>query len=553
MSTTCEPLSTLDAMFLYLESPRTPMHAGSIAIFEGETFEGLGGVTLIDAIRGEIERRLDVVPKLRRRVRFPRAGPGGPVWVDDVAFDIAHHVRLVALPRPGTESELLELSAGLLSVPLDRAHPLWELWVVEGLYEGRMALVEKVHHALADGLASVELASVLLDFERHPGPVRAPVSPWVPYPEPREATIVGRDLGRRATGPWRAGMSLLNTLGHPVRSLRTAAELTGAVGTLATPRTLAPRSSINVAVGRGRRVAFVRQSLAPLKDVERQFGVTMNDVLLAAVSGGLAALLRGRGESIVGATLQALVPVGTDAHGDHRLGNKVSALIIRLPVYQADPVGSLLAVSHATRRCKQRRQAVVGDYVLRLLGPWPRSSLAGATRLVHHQRLVNLVITNVPGPPVPMYSMGARMLEAFPIVPLAGNLSLGVAAFSYDGQLSIGILADRDRCPDVEVLAEGIRSSFAELVAAGKDRGGAATDVSEITPHPHAEVGPGCGSSTATDDHPATPRPLVVHLSRARLGADHPSAGGTRSQRPPRQGLPTEGHPSGGPRRVRPG
>jgi len=540
-----EPLSPLDAMFLYLESPRTPMHAGSVAIFEGSAFKHGDGVVRIQDIRDEIGRRLDLVPKLRRRVRFPRIGQGGPIWVDDSAFDIAHHVRHIALPAPGTETELLELSAELLAVPLDRAHPLWELWFVEGLEGGRMGLVEKVHHALADGLASVELATVLLDFESHPAPSEAPASPpWRSRPEPREVTVVARDLVRRGTAPMRTGLSLLGSLGHPVRSIRRATEVTRAVGTLATPRTMAPRSSLNVAVSQGRRVAFVRQALEPLKGVEQSFGVTINDVLLAAVSGGLRAQLIGRGETIAGVTLQALVPVGLDRHGDHRLGNKVSAIIVRLPLDEADPVARLVAVSQATGRCKDRRQALVGGYITRALDPWPRSILAGGAHLVHRQRLANLVITNVPGPPIPLYSMGARMLEAFPIVPLAGNLSLSVAAFSYDGQLSIGILADRDRCPDVEVLAHGIGTSFAELVAA------AGEGTVESDPHPAATPKPspthdvlsGRRQWTPAVDHGTVPSHAVVRQGRTHAKSSNQGGGRTRVQRPPPQGLPSQGH-----------
>ncbi len=554
MSAFFEPLSPLDAMFLYLESPRTPMQAGSVAIFERNAFKDRDGVVRIQAIRDEIGRRLDLVPKLRRRVRFPRIGQGGPVWVDDPAFDIAHHVRHIAVPAPGTETELLELSGDLLAVPLDRAHPLWELWVVEGLEGGRMALVEKIHHALADGLASVELATVLLDFESHPAPSKVPVSPpWTSRPEPREATVVARDLIRRGTAPMRSGLSLLGALGHPVRSIRRASQLAGAVSTLVTPRTIAPRSSINVAVGQGRRVALVRQALEPLKEIETRFGVTMNDVLLAAVSGGLRAQLIGRGESIAGVTLQALVPVGMDPHGDHRLGNKISAMIVRLPLDKADPVTRLQAVSQALGRCKERQQALVGGYITRTLDPWPRSALAGSAHLIHRQRLVNLVITNVPGPPFPLYSMGARMLEAFPIVPLAGNLSLAVAALSYDGQLSIGILADRDGCPDIDALAQGIGTSFTELLAAvGEGTGGSHTRAA-ITPGPSPthNVSPGRRQRSRTVDHGII-LSHAVPQGRTPARTDNRAGLRTRVQRPPPPSPLTQAHQSSGPKGVCP-
>ncbi|HVC71491.1 MAG TPA: wax ester/triacylglycerol synthase family O-acyltransferase [Acidimicrobiales bacterium] len=474
--TASEPLTGLDALFLFLESPRTPMHAASIAIFEGAPFKDGRGAVRIDALRREIGHRLDLVPKLRRRVRFPRFGQAMPVWVDDVDFDVNRHVRHVALPVPGTEAQLTELSAALLSVPIDRAHPLWELWIVEGLTGGRVALVEKVHHALADGLASVELATVLLDFERDVPPPVSPASSWCPRPEPREATVVVSDIAHRGLRSVHAGRSAWAAIEHPARSARKATDLAVALRTLATARSVAPRSSINGPVGQSRRVALIRQPLDQVRRVESRFGVTVNDVLLAAVAGGLRAQLTGRGEPVDGVTLQALIPVGLDSHEDHRLGNKVSAMLVRLPVGMASPLDRLMSVTRGMNRCKEHRQALAGEYITRLIDGWPRSALAGAARLVHHQPFVNLVITNVPGPSVPLYCMGARMLEAFPIVPLAGNLSVGVAAFTYDGQLSVGLLADGDRCPDVGVLADGIRASFVELVAAataGDERVGA--------------------------------------------------------------------------------
>ncbi len=290
-----EPLPALDALFLYLESPRTPMHIGSVALFEGGPFKDPDGYMRMDAIRARMESRLDLVPKLRRRVRFSPLGVAGPVWVDDVDFDIARHVRPATLARPGTETQLLELTADLLALPMDRRHPLWELWFVDGLAGGRVALIEKLHHAVADGLASVELATVLLDFERDPPPRPAPVTPWRPRRAPLPVTVVARDLVRRGTHPLRTGVRQVAAVRHPWSSARQTTELAGALGTLITVRSVAPRCSINVKVGQRRRLAFVRQPLEPLRQAERRFGVTINDLVLTAVAGGLRALVGGRG------------------------------------------------------------------------------------------------------------------------------------------------------------------------------------------------------------------------------------------------------------------
>jgi len=467
-----EPLSVLDTFFLHLESPATPMHFGSVAIFEGPPLRDRRGALRIADVRHEIAERLYLVPKLRRRVRFP-AGPWtAPQWVDDAAFDVSSHVRQVALPPPGTEAQLHELCAELMAVPLDRAHPLWQLWLVDGLAGGRVAFVQQLHHALADGLAGVELATVLLDVERRP--VRHPTArPWHPRPVHGPVRELARDMVRRGTRVARFGAGALGALADPAGAARRTAELVEGLATYATPRTLAPPSSLNVPVTAGRRFAVVRQPLGPLRRVEERFGVTLNDVVLAAVAGGLRTQLAARGEALDGRELRVLVPVGEDHHGDHRLGNRVSGLFVALPLGGDDPVARLRAVADAVGARKAHHQALAGARLLDLAEAVPPVVLAAVTPLVHRQRLCNVVVTNVPGPSVPLFALGARMLEVFPVVPLAGNLSVGVAVFSYDGQLTLGILADRDRGRDVEVLAAGIGRTFEAMVGAARRPEGA--------------------------------------------------------------------------------
>jgi len=468
-----EALSPLECLFLYLESPRTPMHTGSVGVFEGGPLRDRHGLLRLADIRREIERRLHLVPKLRRRVRFTTFGEAPPVWADDPHFDIAYHVRRAAVPAPGGEDELTGLVAEIMAVALDRERPLWELWVVEGLHGGRVGLIQKIHHALADGLASVELATVLLDGERHPPGVRRPAPVWDPRPEPPEVAVLARQVARRgAVGVHAAGRTMGAVL-DPVGTARRAGELAEALGTLGGALGAASPSSLNVAVGQSRRMAVVRQPMDELRRVEHRFGVTVNDALLAAVAAGLQALFTSRHEVVDGRTLQVLVPVGMDHHGDHRLGNQVSALLVPLPIGVDDPVERLTAVSGAVARCKSHHQAQAAALLIGLLDPLPQPALATVARLVHHQPVVNLVVTNVPGPAGALYAMGARMLEAFPVVPLAGNLSVGIAAFSYANQLSVGILADRDRCADIDVLAAGMRRGFADVVAAATPRAGA--------------------------------------------------------------------------------
>jgi diacylglycerol O-acyltransferase len=458
------PLGALDATFLHLESPRTPMHMGSVAIFEGGPLCDAHGRVRIEKLRADVEDRLDLVPKLRRRVRFAFFGEAAPTWVDDPDFDLAAHMRVVALPAPGTMDQLADLSAEILAVPLDMGFPLWQVWFVEGLAGGRVALIEKLHHALADGLAGVELATVLLDTSRHPRHPHLPARPWYPQPVPGALTLAVRDMAVRGATLLRGARIAARSLVRPAATARTAWRMADAMATLATPRLIAPRSSINVPIGQARRVAFVRVSLDHLVAVERAHGVTMNDVVLAAVAGGLRRMLLARGDDVTGVELQVLVPVGALHEGDHELGNRVSAMLARLPVGMEHPVDRLRAVAASVSHAKAHRQALAGRMMLAALEPAPQPMLAAAARAVHHQRVVNLVVTNVPGPQFPLYAHGARMLEAYPIVPLAGNLSIGVAALSYDGRMHIGLYADRDACPDLEVFADGIRRAFEELV-----------------------------------------------------------------------------------------
>lgn len=282
--------------------------------------------------------------------------------------------------------------------------------------------------------------------------------------------MLSRELLRRWSAPVRCASSGFGALCHPLRTVGDTARLADALGTLLTPISIAPKTSLNAPVAHGRKFTVVRQRIDELGRVERRFGVRLNDILLSAVAGGVHCLLSARGERVDGQSVQALVPVGIDHHGDHRLGNRVSAMLVRLPVGSTGPVARLWEVAGATSRCKRHHQALAGELLVGMLDPLPQPAIEAVTRLVHHQPFVNLVVTNVPGPDVPLYAMGARMLEAFPIVPLAGNLSVGVAALSYDGQLTLGLLADRDSCQDLDVLREGIEHSFSQLIEASNSR-----------------------------------------------------------------------------------
>lgn len=471
---TGEALGPLDAAFIHLESPAQPMHMGSIGFFDGAGLRDRSGRPRLADLRAQIEDRLHLVPKLRQRVVASPLREAPPTWVDDDKFDIANHVRLAEVPAPGSDDQLLALCEDLLATPLDLDRPLWEVWMVGGLADGRVAIVDKLHHAMADGLAGVELVTVIFDnAQLAPGPAAA----WKPVGQPPAGLAVARDLGRLAAVPLRCALFALDCLGHPIRHLGRAARIADALRSLTGPHLLAPRLSINIPVSEGRRLAVVRLSLEDLRQVGHTFGVTVNDVLLAVVARGVGSLLASRGEPVNGRQVHLMVPVGFEHDTEHHvLGNRVSALVVRAPLGALDPVARLRAVADDVGRDKVHHQQLAAQAVFGLMEPLPQSALAGVTGLVGRQALVNLVVTNVPGPPVALSALGATMTEAVAFVPIAGNLSLGVAALSYLGQLTLGVLADRSGCPDLDEFAKGLSLGAAELIEAARHAAAEADD-----------------------------------------------------------------------------
>ncbi len=465
MSDPADTLTPLDASFLYMESAHTPMHMGSIGIFEGGPLHDADGCLRLDEVRAEAQSRLRLVPKLRKCVRLPLLGESAPFWVDDDNFDIAAHVHQAALPQPGDERQLLELCAQLMACPLDRSRPLWDIWLIDGLEGGRVAMLEMLHHSMADGLAGVELATVLLDLEPR-APRKHTGDGWQPAPAPGRLEVTAEGLAHWGGVIWRLAADGWHAAWHPSQAGHVVARYAGALRSLLATPSVTPDCSLNTPVGFDRRAVAVRQPLHELRRAEHHFAVTLNDLLLTAVAAGVHDLLSARGEVMEGRKLEVLVPVGSDHQGDHRLGNEVSAMRVPLPIGAAAAVDRLAQVARAEREGKDREQALAMHFLLSSLDALPPAALSAASHLVHHQPFVNLVVTNVPGPDVPLYVLGARMLEAIPLVPLGGNLSVGVAALSYDGQLTIGLLADPAHCPDVDTLARGIDRCFRQLVAA---------------------------------------------------------------------------------------
>jgi diacylglycerol O-acyltransferase / wax synthase len=446
-------LSVQDAGFLYLEHAGLPQHVAILAVAEGGPLHDPDGRLRLDAIHQELAGRLQLIPQLRQRVLSPSVGQGLPLWVDDPGFDLANHVRAVHLPTPGGQQELLRLCDQLCLRLLDRARPLWELWLVTGLAEGRVGLVLKLHHSLADGLAAVQLAGILLDSTADAPSPTPPL--WQPRPAPSGSALLADNLAGRSA----ALAGALMRLGHPGGLAAQARVLAGAGRMAAGGRRHRRRSVLRRPVGGRRRLAVVRAQLAMIKEAAHGHGATVNDLLLAAVTGGLRALLLARGVPVDGLILYASVPVALRARADTAgLGNQVGLMVVPLPVGEPDPVQRLRQVTRATTQRKHRPELLAS---LRPVGSL--TILRALNRYSRYQRIVDLFVTNVPGPKRPPYLLGARLLEAFPVVQVAGNVPLSVAVLSYDGQLNIGIQSDPDGLPDLDIFADGLRQSLDQL------------------------------------------------------------------------------------------
>ena len=453
-----ETMSPLDASFLHVEDAVTHMHIGSVGIFEGPA-PGPG------VVESAVAARLPLVPRYRQKVRFVPLALGRPVWVDDPHFSLDYHVRRTALPSPGGAEELRNLVGRVMSQQLDRAKPLWEMWVVEGLDDDHWGLISKTHHCMVDGVSGTDLLTVILSSEPDPG--SAVFDDWQPKPEPNSVELVAHSVAGRAASPYEAVQSAVAAARGPGRVARQLAETTRGLVNLRS--LLNPRrgSSLNGPIGPHRRWDWARARLVDIGRIRELHGGTVNDVVLAAITNGFRELLLWRGETVEGRVIRTLVPVSVRAEQERgTYNNKVSAMFAELPVELEDPVERLDSLHAQLQQLKQSGQAVAAERLTALGGFAPAMLLALAGRVASRlpQSSVNTVTTNVPGPQHPLYLAERRMLEAFPFVPLGGWVRVGVAIFSYDGEINFGVTGDRDTAPDIGVLCRGIEHGVAQLL-----------------------------------------------------------------------------------------
>ncbi len=471
-------LSPLDASFLHIEDDVNHMHIGSVGIFEGPPPH-------YDELIATVAGRLARVPRYHQKVATVPLSLGRPVWVDDPHFNIEYHVRHTALPKPGSEEALRRLVGRVMSQPLDRGKPLWEIWMVEGPEDDRWAMVSKVHHCLVDGVSGAELLAVLLDLSPDvPQPV---ADEWQAAAAPSPIGLARDAAVNLMTSPYeqlRAAGSIVRRPRRALDALREIVKGSVALSGLVKPT---PPTSLNGPIGPHRRYVWTVADLADIKRIRVARGGTVNDVVLALITRGFRDLLRSRGEETEGRVIRTLVPVSVrvrgdsgPARGDGTLENKVSAMFANLPIGVADPIERLAAISAQLDDLKQSKQAVAGEALTSLTGFAPSMLLALGTRVATRaaRRMGNLdtVTTNVPGPQFPLYACGRRMLRACPYVPLAAPIRVGVSIFSYDGELVFGVTGDYDSAPDIDVLTQGISEGVTELLPTnGQGRGGSRT------------------------------------------------------------------------------
>ena len=449
-------LSTQDAAFLYFERTNAPLHIGSLGIFEGRI--------PFDRFTAHLDARVALIPRYRQRLAFVPLHLLHPTWEDDPEFHIRNQVHYLSLPPPGSDQQLIKLTADLFASPLDRNKPLWETYVIDGLEGERTAILSKVHHCLVDGVSGIELLMAILDISPEPAPTPEP-PPWNPKPLP--------DSGARLTDAFWDLLSqqrellqeFQESLFDPISQLRRAQDVLRALN-LASPALLQPasRTPFSISLGPERRVAFSEMSFVEIREIRTSLGGTVNDVVLAILAGALRRYLASHGHTVDGLELRVAVPVNIRLEEERgALGNRISCMLIPLPLNESDPGERLRIVHERQDQLKQANQAGGLELLMRMAGylPTPVQEFIGAAPVLN--ATVNLICTNVPGPMIPLYSVGHLMVAHYPLVPLSLNMGLGVGVTSYNQRLYFGLMADPKAVPDIDELKRCVDQSFTEL------------------------------------------------------------------------------------------
>jgi WS/DGAT/MGAT family acyltransferase len=457
-----ERLTALDASFLYLERPAMHMHVAALSVLDPSTCPQ--GRLRIEDVGAALASRLHLAPRFRQRVVSVPFDVGRPLWVDDRDFDLDFHLRRAALPSPGGRRELADYVQRVLSRPLDRTKPLWELYVIEGLEDGHVAALMKVHHAMLDGLTGMRLTAGLYDLS--PEPSEAPAAPaWEPEPEPSPRDLLEDALRELALHPVEVVSAAVDTVR---RSPALAALGLGSV--MSGVRSIfdmgaRPSSPFDVHIGPNRRFGMTEAPFVRFKEIKDALGGTVNDVVLTVVGGALHRLLKERREPTRGRTLRVMVPVSVRG-GDEGFGNRVAPAFVDLPVGGMRPARRLAAVREGTRHLKDSMMAMGADTIIGLGAYAPGGVLAALARAASRGPWFNLVVSNIPGPQQPLYLAGARLVATYPSMPLGENSALSIACTSLGGTMAFGLTGDWDGMPDVDALAVALDGSLAELAKA---------------------------------------------------------------------------------------
>jgi len=464
-----ERLSMVDCSFLVVEGPQTYMHIAATTIFETGPLATRDGGVDIRRVRKYVASRLPLIPRYRQRLAYTPI-EGHPVWVDDDRFDLSYHVRHTSVPRPGSDAQLRDLCARLLERPLNRAKPLWEAWVIEGLAGGRFGLLLKVHHCMVDGLAGAELLAALLSPVEESEWDDPPA--WRPRPAPSGFELLRDEVNRRAQMPLDLLRGLRDATSEPPSTPPALGQRIAAAWRLVRDGVRRPAATpFNRPIGAHRRFHWVSLDLGDVKDIKNRLGGTVNDVVLATVSGAVRRFLLHRQFSLFGLDFRVAIPVSVRSEEERRApGNRVSVWIMPLCVQERYPTRRLNSVRAASERFKEDKQADGGEVLARAAEWTGANVLSMGLTVANRNPPFNLIVTNVPGPQLPLYLAGARMVAAYPLVPLFSNQGLGIALFSYAGKLFWGLNADWDTLPDIEVFAEAIVASFDELLQAARQQ-----------------------------------------------------------------------------------